>query len=180
VPIRQTAGFDCSRGPTPKINFLGVVTESRSSSHNTHDTPVRPSSDDGGGGGAGRGELRLRVLRSLPETHLQYLFKEIRVLSEQYLRRRHVPAGEVTADELLSEIWQKLLGTVSLDNDETDYATTVPAEWSINLDAPERDGRVAWLVREIGGSDAIGRTADWICLFWMAWAGFEGGSKVRR
>jgi hypothetical protein len=102
-----------------------------------------------------RGELRLRVLCSLPSSHQQYLFKEIRILCENYLRRRRVPGAEVTAEELLSEIWEKLLGTVSLDNNETEECTTLPAEWSISPDAPERDGRVIWLIREIGGSDAI-------------------------
>jgi hypothetical protein len=75
----------------------------------------------------------------------------MRILCEKYLRRRHVSAAEVTADELLSEIWQKLLGTVSLGSGESAF----PAEWTINLDAPEHDGRVVWLLREIGGSDAI-------------------------
>ncbi|PWU08943.1 MAG: hypothetical protein C5B47_04000 [Verrucomicrobia bacterium] len=61
----------------------------------------------------------------------------------------------MTPDELLSEIWQKLLGTVSLGNEQAGELTTLPAEWSINSDAPERDGRVVWLIREIGGSGAI-------------------------
>jgi hypothetical protein len=59
----------------------------------------------------------------------------------------------MTPNELLSEIWQKLLGTLSLDNDEA--PGTNPAEWSINLQAPEEDGRVVWLIEEIGGSEAI-------------------------
>jgi hypothetical protein len=101
-----------------------------------------------------RGELRLRVLCSLPSTHQQYLFKEIRILCKKFLRRRRVPAAEVTADELLSEIWEKLLGTVSLDT-ETEELAALPTEWSINPDAPECDGRVVWLIREIGGSEAI-------------------------
>jgi hypothetical protein len=104
----------------------------------------------------GRGELRLRVLRSLPATHQQYLCRAIRILCLSYLRKRHVPAGQVTPDELLSEIWQKLLGTVSLDSDETEECTTaLPPEGSINPDAPEGDGRVVWLIQEIGGPDAI-------------------------
>jgi hypothetical protein len=62
----------------------------------------------------------------------------------------------VTAHELLSEIWEKLLGTVSLGTDEPEAGTTtLPTEWSINPGAPERDGRVVWLIEEIGGSDAI-------------------------
>jgi hypothetical protein len=103
----------------------------------------------------GRGELRLRVLRSLPSTHQQYLFKEIRNLCRAYLRKWQVPAAEVTPGELVSEIWQKLLGTVSLDNEQPEEATALPIEWSIDANAPERDGRVVWLIREIGGSAAI-------------------------
>jgi hypothetical protein len=72
-----------------------------------------------------------------------------------YLRKWQVPGAEVTPDELLSEIWQKLLGTVSLDKEQTDELTALPPEWSINLDAPERDGRVVWLIQEIGGSAAM-------------------------
>jgi hypothetical protein len=103
----------------------------------------------------GRGDLRLRVLCSLPSTHQQYLFKEIRVLCRNYLRKCLVPAAEVTPEELVSEIWQKLLGTVSLDDEQTEELTALPPEWSVDLDAPERDGRVVWLIREIGGFAAI-------------------------
>jgi hypothetical protein len=141
--------------PTRKINFLGVVPESRSSSRSTDDMPVPPSSGDSGGGGVARGELRLRVLRSLPSTHQQYLFKEIRILCRYHLRKWQIPAAEVTPEELLSEIWRKLLGTVSLDNEQAEKLTALSGEWSINLDAPERDGRVVWLIQEIGGSNAI-------------------------
>jgi hypothetical protein len=88
-------------------------------------------------------------------THQRHLFKEIRILCENFLRGRRIPAAEVTADELLSEIWAKLLGTMSLDNTETEKLTALPAEWSVDSDAPERDGRVVWLVREIGGPTAI-------------------------
>jgi hypothetical protein len=105
----------------------------------------------GDGGGATRGELRLRVLWSLPQGHQRYLFAEIRKLCREYLRNRRVPAAELTPEELLSEIWRKLLGTVSLDNDEAPGAN--PAD--INLEAPEDDGRVVWLLQEIGGSEAI-------------------------
>jgi hypothetical protein len=28
-------------------------------------------------------------------------------------------------------------------------------EWSVDPDVPERDGRVEWLIREIGGSNAL-------------------------
>jgi hypothetical protein len=53
----------------------------------------------------------------------------------------------------VSEVWKKLLGSVSL---EADSPLAVRAgEWSTDP-APERDGRVIWLIAEIGGSEAIG------------------------
>jgi hypothetical protein len=61
---------------------------------------------------------------------------------------------QVTPLELVSEVWKKLLGSVSL---ETDRSLAVrPGEWSTDPDTPERDGRVIWLIAEIGGSEAIG------------------------
>jgi hypothetical protein len=63
----------------------------------------------------------------------------------------------MTPKELVSEVWVKLLGTVTLDNDEAEGLTPgIPANWSVNANAPERDGRVVWLIKEIGGYDAIG------------------------
>ena len=67
--------------------------------------------------GTTRGELRLRVLRSLPQTHQRYLFEEIERLCRSYLQNRRVPASEISPKELVSEIWRKLLGT-NADNDE--------------------------------------------------------------
>jgi hypothetical protein len=63
----------------------------------------------------------------------------------------------MTPKELVSEVWVKLLGTVSLGNDEAEGLTPgFPANWSVNANTPGRDGRVVWLIKEIGGSDAIG------------------------
>jgi hypothetical protein len=133
------------------------VPESRSSGRYSHNESVPSPSADGGGGGATQGELRLRVLRSLPQTHLRYLFEEIRNLCRKYLRNKGVPTSELTSEELLSEIWQKLLGTVALDGDEQDKVTpALPSEWSVNPHVPEQDGRVVWLINEIGGSQALG------------------------
>jgi hypothetical protein len=110
-----------------------------------------------------RAELRLRVLWSLPYAHQRHVFEEIRKLSRLYLRNRRVPASEVTPEELVSEIWQKLLGTVSLGTVSLNGADAPPAapaewridEWRIDEEAPEGDGRVAWLIDEIGGLDAM-------------------------
>jgi hypothetical protein len=73
-----------------------------------------------------------------------------------HLRRRRVPLSEITPEELISEVWQKLLGTVSLPNQEApgNYPGSA-AEWSIDPHRPEFDGRVVWLVQEIGGSESL-------------------------
>jgi hypothetical protein len=127
------------------------VPESRFSSRNTHGASAPPSPSDPGGEGGARAELRLRVLYSLPAIHQQYLFEKVRSLCSRYLRKERVTTSELTPEELLSEIWLKLLGTVSLD-DKMDSFTP---EWSVDPDVPERDGRVAWLIGEIGGPNAL-------------------------
>jgi hypothetical protein len=137
-----------------KINFLGVVPESRFSSRNTHGASVSPSSAASGGGGAARAELRLRVLLSLPATHQRYLFEKVMFLCSSYLRKEGVPFSELTPRELLSEVWLKLLGTVSLDETEEFTGAAAP-ECTVDPQAPKRDGRVVWLVQEIGGAGAI-------------------------
>ena len=152
APVVGTAGFDQCRRLSWKIFFLGPVPESRLSDRNNHGASVVPSTE---GGGATRGELRLRVLRSLPQTHQRYLFEEIEKLCHSYLQNRRVPASEISPKELVSEIWRKLLGTISQDNDET-VTPGIPTSWSVNAKAPERDGRVEWLIEQIGGSDALG------------------------
>jgi hypothetical protein len=106
--------------------------------------------------GQARAELRLRILRSLPPRHQRYLFEEIRKVCRDFLRNRGVPSSEMTAEELLSEIWQKLLGTVSVGPGETiDLCSGDLTQVSIDPDVPERDGRVVWLVEEIGGAMAM-------------------------
>jgi len=81
-------------------------------------------------------------------------------MCSEYLRRNGISAQEITANELLSEVWLKLVGTVALPNDK-DFPALDPAEWSVDLHMPERDGRIVWLIEEIGGSKAIShRVAD--------------------
>jgi hypothetical protein len=141
-------------GSLRQINFLGAVPESLSSSRITPAGSVSPRSADG----SGAAELRLAVLWSLPTRHQTYLFEEVRKLCSGYLRRNRISDEEVTPLELVSEVWKKLLGSVSL---ETDRSLTVrPGEWSTDADAPERDGRVVWLIAEIGGSEAIGHRCE--------------------
>jgi hypothetical protein len=102
--------------------------------------------------GQARAELRLRVLHSLPPRHQHYLFEEIRKLCRHFLHSQRVPSSEMTPEELLSEVWQKLLGAVSVQSEEE---APDPAQVSIDPDAPERDGRVVWLINEMGGSAGI-------------------------
>jgi hypothetical protein len=132
---------------------LGVVPESQFSSRNTHGASISPPSVGSGEKGAARAELRLRVLLSLPATHQRYLFEKVRVLCSSYLRKEGVPLSELTPEELFSEIWLKLLGTVSMD--EKEDKPPIRTGWSVDPDVPERDGRVVWLVQEIGGAGAL-------------------------
>jgi hypothetical protein len=126
------------------------VPESLSSSRSTYGESASARSADGTGVGA---ELRLAVLWSLPTRHQTYLFEEVRKLCSGYLRRNRISAEEVLPLELVSEVWKKLLGAVSLERDRS--PTIRAGEWSTDP-APERDGRVIWLIAEIGGSEAIG------------------------
>jgi hypothetical protein len=74
-------------------------------------------------------------------------------LCSGHLRRNRISADDVTPLELVSEVWKKLLGSVSLEADRP--LVVQRGEWSTDP-APERDGRVVWLIAEIGGSEAIG------------------------
>jgi hypothetical protein len=96
----------------------------------------------------------LAVLWSLPRRHQTHLFEEVLKLCSDYLRKNGISTQEVAPLELASEVWRKQLGPVSL---ETDYLPIVNVdEWSTDPKAPERDGRVQWLIAEVGGFEAIG------------------------
>jgi hypothetical protein len=126
------------------------VPESGFSRRNGNGATVQ-SSANGIGGRTPRGELRLQVLCSLPPMHQRYLFEEVRKLCRCYLGTRQNGASEVTTGELLSEVWQKLVSTVSVSDDEY----TEPSLPSSTDPAPERDARIMWLLREIGGAAAL-------------------------
>jgi len=149
------------------------VPESRFSSRNTHGASVPPSPVRSGEEGASRAELRLRVLCSLPAAHQRYLFEKVSVLCSSYLRKERVPLKELEPRELLSEVWLKLLGTVSID--ETEEFTP---EWSVDPDVPERDGRVEWLIREIGGSNALAHRHEDILRERFGRSRPEGGRRI--
>jgi hypothetical protein len=76
------------------------------------------------------------------------------VLCKTYLRKERVSLSELTPEELLSEVWLKLLGTVSLEETE-EFTPGAAPEWTVDQQNPERDGRVVWLIEEIGGAEAI-------------------------
>lgn len=129
-----------------QINFLEHVPELPFSSRPNNEGSINS------GGLEARGELRLRVLSSLPQLHQQYLFEEIRKRCSGFLRQRGVTESEVSVEELLSEVWAKLLGSVSI-KDERAMSSLV--ETTHDPRAPDRDGRVIWLIEEIGGGEAI-------------------------
>ena len=139
--------------PRKKCFLLLWVPEAQFSGREENDVRSIGGTDRSG---QARAELRLRVLRSLPPRHQRYLCGEIRKLCHDFLRSQRVPSSEMTPEELLSEIWQKLLGTVSVHSEEAaDSSSPDPTQVSIDADAPERDGRVVWLIEQIGGSMAI-------------------------
>lgn len=101
---------------------------------------------------ASLGELRLRVLKSLPERHIYHLHMQMLQNCRAYLRQHQDPDSEISAEELLSEIWKKLVGSVSTEQ-------RVPAELlkyvTIDNEDPGRDGRIAWLLESTGGTGAL-------------------------
>jgi hypothetical protein len=99
-----------------------------------------------------RGEVRLRVLTSLPILHQRYLFESIRQRCGRFLRNRRVPISEVSVEELASEIWKKLLGSISVREESSMLPFSQATE---HPDRPEQDGRVIWLIEEVGGAEAI-------------------------
>jgi hypothetical protein len=136
------------------MNFWGVLPESRSSSRNIHGRSVLPSPVEGGGEGV-RQLWRLRVLCSLLPAHQEYLFERVRILCRGYIRDRQITDSELKPEELVSETFLKLLGTVSMDDNAHSFVPVGSTERSVAPDAPERDGRVMWLIQEIGGYGAL-------------------------
>ena len=128
--------------------------ESPISGRNGHREFARPTSADDGQEDETRGMLRLRVVKSLPPGHQDYFFEEVRKLASQYLRNKRVPSSDVVPEELVSEICRKLFGTVSLPNEQPATAFPDPSEWSTDP-VPNHDGRVDWLIKEIGGLIAV-------------------------
>lgn len=131
--------------------FRGLVPESPISGRNRHRDSARVSSTEDR---AARAQMRLRALCSLPPTHQLFLFEKIRTMCSLFLRNRRIPHTEVSSEELLSEIWAKLIGTSVLPDEESALDVLEQSEFT-NSDTPSEDGRVVWLIEEIGGSTAL-------------------------
>jgi hypothetical protein len=151
---------------------LELVPDLPFSRRHTHEQSAQTTSATGSGRDETRGELRLRVLNSLPRLHQQYLFEEIRKQCSKFLRSKSVSGSEISVEELLSEVWKKLLGSVSIQEQRT-----VPTfeETSIDPHAPDRDGRVIWLLREVGGFEAMSHRYEDILRLRFGRALPEGG-----
>lgn len=124
-----------------------------------------------------RRETRLRVLALLPQRHRDYVCEEIRRLCANYIRSLGLPdaARAAEARELFSEVMAKLLGAAALPEDaameETggpadarkdpeeggahDAQELSPGDWVIDDQDPKQDGRVRWLLEEVGGRRAL-------------------------
>ncbi len=115
-----------------------------------------------------RGEMALRLLHSLPAQHEMYFYREMRRRCMHYLLSQGVPLADRSsaAGELLSEVMAKLLGVGSSSGVE-DQANQMPqsvpsdeqlpsaASFQSNMDDPEKDERVRWLIQEVGGRRAL-------------------------
>jgi hypothetical protein len=67
------------------------------------------------GVGMTRGEMRWRVMHSLPKRHENHIFEAIRKRCAEYLTRQRFV---ITEGELVSQVWIKLMAGVSVPSDE--------------------------------------------------------------
>jgi hypothetical protein len=109
------------------------------------------------------GTFALRVLSTLSQAHQAYVFHEVGGLCRHYLRSKPEDASEISSEELVSEVWAKLIGSVTMPdpNDAAERSNFPdPSGWTIDAHAPENDGRVIWLIREIGGPRALAHRCE--------------------
>jgi len=109
------------------------------------------------------GTFALRVLGTLPQAHQRFVFDEICGLCRHYLRSKPEDASEVSSEELVSEVWAKLIGRITMPdpNDSADTSNFPdPSDWTIDPQVPENDGRVVWLIREVGGLRALAHRCE--------------------
>jgi hypothetical protein len=105
----------------------------------------------------------LRVLWTLPQAHQVFLFHEVGGLCRHYLRSKPEDASDISSEELLSEVWAKLIGSITMPdpNDALEKSHLPdPSDWSIDPHVPENDGRVIWLIREVGGPRALAHRCE--------------------
>jgi hypothetical protein len=82
-------------------------------------------------------------------------------LCRGYLRSRPADASEISPEELLSEVWAKLMGGVTVPSDAScENSFPDPSGWTTDPQVPENDGRVVWLIREIGGPQALAHRCE--------------------
>jgi hypothetical protein len=109
------------------------------------------------------GTFALRVLWTLPQAHQAFVFHEISGLCRHYLRSKPDDASEISSEELVSEVWAKLMGSITVPdpNDAAERSNFPdPSGWTIDPHVPENDGRVIWLIREIGGLRALAHRCE--------------------
>ena len=105
----------------------------------------------------------LRVLWTLPQAHQAFVFHEIRGLCRHYLRSKAEDASEINPEELVSEVWEKLIGSITMPDPNVAAERSNfpdPSDWTIDPQVPENDGRVVWLIREIGGPRALAHRCE--------------------
>ena len=86
--------------------------------------------------------FRLAVLSSLPAKHQTYLFDRVQEMCRIWLRQNRIAGGDMVSSELASQVWLKLVASVSLDDNDPPLPEVNPDQWSVDLSNPERDGRV--------------------------------------
>jgi hypothetical protein len=103
------------------------------------------------------------VLGTLPQAHQRYVFDEVRGLCRRYLHSKPEDASEISSEELVSEVWAKLIGSITMPGpDEAAERSNFPdpSDWTIDPYIPANDGRVVWLIREVGGPLALAHRCE--------------------
>lgn len=118
------------------------------------------------GAAPSRAEIRLRVLNALPQRHKDFFFEAVRAACIRYIGTLGARVNDRNSDalELFSEAMAKLLGASVRSEHGSDVAPAEdaaadplpsPADWMIDPEDPKRDGRVTWLIAEVGGARAL-------------------------
>ena len=113
-----------------------------------------------------RREQRLRMFNALPKRHQEHVYAEVRKMCAAYLAAVGGPAGD--RDELVSQVFaEQLVGVGVLPSPDDggqvkqkvgiqeEQLSQLPSGLVVDEHDPKRDGRVAWLIAEIGGRRAL-------------------------